>query len=217
MSRQAQRTFMNNGGIYAGILQDKYDKGELVPPENYAFAEYPKMLHMHKGVRQVHRSAQDIRDRREAVTIEWDEEQEIYEDVIVHSEEEEDRVLNGGKSTAQQEEERVAALAQCKQRGIPADPSWPLLRLQRELGAAPSHEAVEALQARVAQLETEAALKQRIAELEAQIAGKPLVANEAEQLRSELRAAGVAVDGRWSIGRLREELERVTEPERNAA
>lgn len=220
MSSQAQRTFMMNGGIYASILQKKYDTGELVPPERYQYQEYPKLVRIPLGTERVKKHTEVPRGRDQTL-VEWEEDVERFRDVLVNSEEEEERVLNGGKSASQIEQERQDLLVQCKQRHISADPSWSLLRLQRELGAAPSKDAVDALQARVAQLETEASLKERIRELEAQLAGdkeapKPMARNpeaaEEDQLREQLTELGVEVDGRWGLLRLRRELEAATAP-----
>lgn len=220
MSTISQRQFMMTGGIYAPVLQKKYDSGELVPPEKYQYQEYPKLVRISRGIQRVERHTELIRGR-DIVPHDWVEEVEQFSDILVNSEAEEERVLNGGKSEAQIEQERQELFTQCKQRNIHADPSWSLLRLQRELGAAPSREAVDALQARVAQLETEAALKARIQELEALIAGKeaapkPVARNpesaEEEQLRQQLTELGVEVDGRWGLLRLRRELETATAP-----
>lgn len=205
MSVSSQRTFMQNGGVYAGILQAKYDSGELVPPDKYVYREYPKMVRLSRGVARVQKSAEVIRAGRVDFR-EWEEDVEQFEDVIVHSEEEEERVRNGGKSEAQIEEERMDLYAQCKARGLNVDPTWPLIRLQRELGTAPSRETVDALQARVQQLETEASLRARIAELEAKL-HQPQ--DDADELRAELAAHGVEVDGRWGVARLRAELDKV--------
>ena len=84
------------------------------------------------------------------------------------------------------------------------------MRLRRELGEtlneAPKDD-LSALKEKLAQLEEMAAMKAKIAALEAQLSGGT---DEAETLRSELAEAGVKVDRRWSLARLREELDRVT-------
>lgn len=209
MSAIAQRTFMNNGGIYASILQQKYESGELVPPERYEHREYPKMIRISRGIERVTRSTLRIRGKEE-LPYEWEEDVEKFDEHIVNSEDEEERVLNGGKSDMQVEQERQDMIVALKQRGVSVDPSWTYLRLQREMGAAPSQAAVDALQARVAQLETEAQLRARIAELEAQM--RAPAPDEAEMLRGELRGLGVEPDGRWSLARLRSEVEKATAP-----
>lgn len=213
MSAQAQRRFMNDGGIYAGILQAKYDSGELVPPEKYEFQEYPKMIRISRGMATVQKSTLRIRGKEE-LPHEWEEEVEQFEEHIVNSEAEEERVLNGGKSDAQVAEEREELFTRCKQRGLSVDRSWPLFRLQQALGTAPTASEVEDLRQKVADLEEKAALKRRIADLEAALAGPKAepVADEAEQMRAELRGLGIQPDGRWSIARLRQELERATDP-----
>lgn len=208
MSVQAQRTFMQNGGIYAGILQAKYDAGELVPPEKYEWQEYPKMLRISRGTERVVKTTLRIRGKEE-IPYEWEEDVEVFDDIIVNSEAEEERVLNGGKSDAQVEEERQDLLTQCKQRGITADASWPLFRLQQALGAAPTGAEVETLRAKVAHLEEVAALKAKIAELEGRGSQAP---DEAEQIRVQLRELGIEPDGRWGLPRLRQELEAATAP-----
>lgn len=209
MSVTAQRTFMNNGGVYAGILQAKYDSGELVPPERYEHQEYPKMIRRKLGKMVVTKTTMRIRGKEE-LPYEWDEEEEQFEDILVRSEAEEERVINGGKSEAQIEAERQDMIAECKRRGLHVDPSLTYLQLQRQLGTAPSLAEVETLQARVQQLEQEAALRARIAELEAQLR-QP--GDETETLRAQLRELGIEPDGRWGITRLRQELERATAPE----
>lgn len=206
MATTSQKQFMNSGGIYAGILEAKYTSGELVRPENYQWAEYPKAIRISKGMKTVHRTTTAIRGKNE-VDVEWDEEVEDFEDHIVHNEQEEEAVKTGGKSQAQLEAERQQMINDLRGRGIQVDPTWSYVRLQREMGAMPPREAVEALARKVEVLEREAALKARIAELEALLNASPV--DEIESLRAKLHAAGVEVDKRWGLARLRQELENI--------
>jgi polyhydroxyalkanoate synthesis regulator phasin len=203
----AQSDFLRRGGPMAGVLAQKYEKGEL--ERETPFHEYPKEIRINHGAKIVTRHTTILRGNTE-VPHTWDEEIEDIQRITVASEEEEERVLAGGKTAAQVEEQRQDMLSQAKRRGINADPSWGIVRLQRELGSAPTNETIEALQRQVADLEEKAALRRKIAELEAQIAGKP--ADDPDAMRAELTALGVKVDGRWSVTRLREELDRATAP-----
>ncbi len=63
------------------------------------------------------------------------------------------------------------------------------------------------LEAELASLKKMAAMQAEIEALRAALAAPPL-----DEMRSELTALGVKVDGRWSAARLREELERATSP-----
>lgn len=98
-------------------------------------------------------------------------------------------------------------IASLKSRGMSVDPTWSYVRLQREMGSMPPREAVEALARKVEALETEAKLRARIAELEAQLNASPV--DEVEMLRQQLTRAGVEVDKRWGVARLRQELEAI--------
>lgn len=205
MSNQtvSQTQFLNSGGIYAMPLARAREQGLMT--EEYVYKEYPKMLRISRGVHEVKSSTQNIQGQ----TIEWTEEKELFDEIVVDSEEEEERVLAGGKTAAQIEEERVALMVQADQRGIKIDPSWGILRIQRELGApapAPADD-LAALERRIALLEREAELLGRIKAL-----GGNEPADETEDLRRQLRGLGVTPDGRWSVERLRREIDTATAP-----
>lgn len=88
MSTISQRNFMNSGGIYAGILQAKYEKGELTPPDKYSFQEYPKMIRIFRGkeMREFHTVM--VRGKDE-VPHTYEKEVELYDEHVVYSEAEE--------------------------------------------------------------------------------------------------------------------------------
>ncbi len=170
-------------------------------------------MRISQGVQKFKRSTEDVRGK----LIEWEVEEEVFLDHIVGSEDEEERVLAGGKSSVQMEEDRKALMARCRSAGVKVDPAWSSIRLKRELGEAlDAPEPVDdmaALKARLAQLEEMTSMKARIAALEAELSGKAAPApDETEALRAELMALGVKVDGRWSLTRLREELDQATAP-----
>ncbi len=214
----AQEAFLRAGGPMSAVLEHKYETGEL--KRDYVYQAYPRMLKISKGV-QTTKHRTDIVKGRDVEPYEWEETKERFEEVIVNSEEEEERVLTGGKSNAQVESERQELAAQCKARGIQVDATWGIVRLQRELGSAPTNETVDALRLKVQDLQEKAALRQKIADLEAQLAAQPAAAtapmmpplasarepvDETEALQYELRELGVEADGRWGLARLRQEL-----------
>jgi hypothetical protein len=240
MSGSAQADFMRRGGPMAAILESKYESGEL--QRETPFHEYPKYIRISKGVQKFDRSTLILRGKDE-VEKTWVEEREVFDEYTVASEAEEEAVLSGGRTAAQVEEDRQAMIALCRQRGIQCDPTWGIVRLQRELGAAPSNETIDAMRTKIADLEEKAALRERIAALEAQIAGRAMAApaestpsqerpgrlhldtgtttpraatheDEAEDIRAQLGALGVAVDLRWGLSRLQRELEAATAPAR---
>lgn len=131
------------------------------------------------------------------------------ETFTVHSAEEEDCVLSGGRSSAQIEDERQVLITKARNAGLRVDPSWSVVRLRRELGEVMDEpqDDRETLKRRLAELEELAAMKAKIAELEAQVAAPR--SSEADELRDRLTAHGVQVDGRWSVKRLRDELEKI--------
>ncbi len=210
----AQENFLAQGGLFVNALRDKRARGEIRRPNDGDFFEYPKLLRISEGVQTFERSTETV-DRKQKT---WTEEREIFREIIVNSEEEEERVLSGGKTTAAAEEERQTLVHRARAFGIKVDPSWTAIRLRRELGdkldAPEPVDEMAAMKAKLAQLEEMAAMKAKIAALEAQLA-KP--ADDLDELRSELSALGVVVDKRWGAARLREELERATEPREQAA
>jgi len=211
---RTQTNFLRDGGTYAAILQQKYESGELNP--EYVYREYPKLLRISRGMQQFEMGTDIIRGSQ-VVPKEWTEEREVFDEIVVHDEAEEERVLNGGKTTEQVADEHSALIAQARARGLKIDPSWSMVRIQRELGTQPVNESVVQLQRQVEDLEEKAALRRRIAELEAAAAGRapPAAATEDEvtQLRASLKEYGLHVDMRWGLPRLREELDRVTQPD----
>jgi hypothetical protein len=215
MSGSAQADFLRRGGPMAAILDAKYETGEL--SREYVHHEYPKMLRRSLGVKHFDHVTEMIVGGNKTVR-EWSEDKEVFEEIIVNSEDEEEAVLAGGRSEGQLEEERQELIIQGRQRGISVDPTWGLVRLQRELGAAPSSETIDVMRAKIADLEEKAALRARIAELEAAaavrnqvphyvapISPEPESPEEIADLREKLTSAGVKVDGRWSMATLRTE------------
>ncbi len=215
---RTQTNFLRDGGTYAAVLQQKYESGELNP--EYVYREYPKMLRISRGVQKFEMGTDIIRGNS-VVPKEWVEEREVFDEIIVNNEEEEERVLQGGKTSEQINEEHTALIQQARSRGLKIDPSWSMVRIQRELGTQPVNESVLQLQRQVEELEEKAALRRRIAELEAQISGKPApvasTEDEVTALRKSLAEYGLAVDMRWGLQRLRAEMDRATQPEADHA
>ena len=225
MMQAAQSQFMRSGGTYGMALAKLYADGVL--DDSGAFHEYPKDIHILKGKKTVQCSTEDRRGK----LIEWEEVRDDIETITVHSEEEEDRVLNGGKTAAQIEDDRQSHILQAKARGIKYDPTWSLLRLQKELGIPVAAEQPGAFD-EVAQLEEQVAKARRALELRAELAAlnaqlaEPDAAtrewasipnsiaehDDIEAMRLQLQDLGVKVDGRWSAVRLRQELDRATAP-----
>jgi hypothetical protein len=199
-----------------GVLSAKYENGEL--QRDYVFHEYPKLLRVSRGVQHFDHATEVIRGNATIVR-DWSEDREVFEEIIVNSEAEEEAVLAGGQTEGQIEEHRQSLIVQAKQRGVQVDPTWGVVRLQRELGAAPSSETIDVMRAKIADLEEKAALRARIAELEAAMAGRAPVlptvsADDPEELRAQLVSLGVEVDRRWGLARLRQELDAATAPGR---
>lgn len=205
----AQESFLRQGGTYARVLAAKQKSGEF-PPAG-VFREYPKMIRLQRGVEDVEWSTETIKG---ATLSGWFRDQPVYEDIIVNSEEEEERVLAGGKTSSQVEEERQGLILRCRSLGLKVDPSWTSIRLRRELGDkldAPEPEnKMAALESELAQLRKMAEMQEEIDRLRSQMA-RPAT-DDAEDLRQQLTALGVAVDKRWGVARLREELESATAP-----
>lgn len=199
----SQHKFLMAGGAFELPLAQLREKGIL--PSEYEFHEYPKMIRISRGIEEVNKPCEDVKGRT------WVEKvsKEVFDEFTVHSPEEEDRVLSGGKSSAQIEDERQTLIVRARNAGLRVDPSWSVVRLRRELGEvmdAPEDDRATLVR-RLAELEELAAMKAKIAELEAQVATPR--SNEADELRNELAARGVQVDGRWSVKRLREEMEKI--------
>lgn len=206
-----QQNFLMRGGTYELPLQMLRKAGILA--DGYEFHEYPKLLRVNPRTVTAPRIIDLCTGAKETVS----ETRTVYDEIIVNSEDEEERVLSGGKTTVQMEEERQGLLFRCRQNGIPADPTWSAVRLRRELGdaldAPPPND-------RMAQLEAELAYERKIAAMEEEItqlkARRLAPAEDPEDLRNELAALGVKVDGHWSMARLREELDRATSPQTGA-
>jgi hypothetical protein len=199
----AQENFLRQGGVLQrAVAKMRQENGDL--PE---FHEYPKMLRISQGFHDIERSTEDIKGRN----LTWVETKEVFEEIIVQSEEEEERVLAGGKTSAAIEQERLDLLTRARAFGIKADPQWTAVRLRRELGekldAPEPVNDLARLEAELEGLRKIAAMQAEIEALKAQIAAKP---EDVESLKADLVALGVTVDGRWSVKRLREELERAT-------
>lgn len=189
MSGSAQTDFLRRGGPMAAILDAKYETGEL--SREYVHHEYPKMLRRSLGVKHFDHVTEMIVGGNKTVR-EWTEDKEVFEEIIVNSEAEEEAVLAGGMSEGQIEEERQEMIVLAKQRGISVDPTWGLVRLQRELGAAPSSETIEVMRAKIADLEEKAMLRARIAELEAQVGRVDAQTLERQVNKANLAGAFVA-------------------------
>jgi hypothetical protein len=207
----SQNNFLMQGGVYARAVMQKIKSGEF--PREYVYHEYPKLIRKFRGTQRVEKSTEIGNGSTKKF---WEEEVELWDEIIVHSEEEEERVLSGGKTAAELEEERQGLVQRCRQRHIAIDPAWSAARLRRELGDGGADlpttgSRVNALAAELDALRQMKAMQDEIAALRAQLAGE--VPDEAASLRQQLTSAGVKVDGRWSLGRLQAELERVTAPE----
>jgi hypothetical protein len=176
----SQFKFLRAGGMYELPLQIMRDKGELPPEGSYVFQEYPKHIEVDGRV------------------------------IEVSSEEEEDRVYAGGMTSAQIEDERLALQQRCRNLHITFDPQWTIVRLKRELGdkldePEPADNMAK-LEAELASLKKMAAMQAEIEALRAQLSAKP---DDREEMIAQLSAHGIKADGRWSLARLREELDRV--------
>lgn len=203
----AQEAFLYQGGIYARILAKMKEDGRI--PRQYVFHEYPKVINIDNGTEEVSCSTETCKGRE----IHWTETRRVVESITVGSEEEEERVLAGGKTSAQIEVDRQDLFRRCAGAGIHADPSWSAVRLRRELGdkmdAPEPVNNMARLEAELAALKKMAAMQAEIEALKAQLARPP---EDADAMRAELASLGVKADGRWSISRLREELDRATAP-----
>lgn len=124
---------------------------------------------------------------------------------IVHSEEEEDRVLSGGATSDQIEDQRQFLINKARGHGLHVDSNWSITRLKRELGE--ELDKAPVVEDKMASLQAELAHLQQIADLQAQIAAlKAKNGPSDDDMRAELTAHGVKVDGRWSAARMRDEL-----------
>ncbi len=208
VARSTQRFLMDGGWMQIGI-QRLIEKGLMADPDKYEHQEYPKIIRISHGVKPAEMTTEDHRGR----VISWVQQKEHFEDIVVHSEEEEDRVLSGGKTSVQIEEERQHLITRLRGRGAKVDPTWSMLRLRRELGEEldkPDTDELGELQAKLAKLEEMAEMRAKIAALESQLS-QPV--DSVASLRAELTALGVEFDGRWSVERLRKELDRATAPQ----
>ena len=221
-NEMAQTQFLSFGGVLARAIGKKRETGEIA--KEYIYREYPKILRISKGMQKFELSTKTV----DKETIYWTEEKEIFEEIVVASEEEEDRVLSGGKTSSQIEEDRQNLIMRCRNAGILVDPSWSAVRLRRELGdkmdapeASTPAQRLTALEAEAEGLRREAALIAEIAKLRAQNAqmalGQVPADDDVADLRQQLVALGVTPDKRWGAARLREELDRATEPDERAA
>ena len=208
----AQESFLRSGGIYLKALEKMRKEGAL---SRDMINEYPKMLRINERIERRKHRTQDI-DRQ---WVEWESDDLIYDEVIVKSEEEEERVLAGGKTAAQLEDEKHELIAQARSRGVRVDPAWGVERMKREIGLPGSQphkpqEDLAAMEEKARQLEEKLAMMERLAALEAKIAALTAPKHdEADDLRAQLQALGRRVDMRWSVARLRDELEAATAPE----
>lgn len=124
---------------------------------------------------------------------------------LVNSEEEEERVMAGGATSEQIEDQRQFLINKARGHGIHVDANWSIVRLKRELGE--ELDKAPVVEDRMARLEAELAYERKIADMEAEIAAlKARRGPSEDEMRAELTALGVKVDGRWSAARLRDEL-----------
>lgn len=202
-----QHNFLMRGGTYELPLQWLRERGEI--PSEYIHREYPKMLRLNPREIEVRRTLELCDGTKEKVV----ETRTVYDEIIVNSEDEEERVLAGGRTSGQMEEDRQGLLMRCRANGIPADPSWSAVRLRRELGDALDAPApgdnMAKLEAELATLRKMAAMQ---AEIDALKAAMSRPQEDADAMRAELAALGIKADGRWSVARLRDELDRATAP-----
>lgn len=206
--QESQSAFLMRGGTYALALAYLRKDGTL--PKERAYNEYPKLIRLPKGEpRSVKKSTMTC-DKQ---ILQWTEEVQEYDDFLAADEGEEERILSGGKTNAQIEDERQRLIMRSKAAGIQTDPNWSAVRLRRELGdkldAPEPVDRLGALEAELNNLRKIAAMQAEIEALKSQIA-KP--ADDIEDLRGQLVALGVKVDGRWNIQRCRDELDRATAP-----
>lgn len=207
---ESQSSFLRDGGTYRLGLAYHRKNGTL--PRSYTYHEYPKMIRLSDGTREVECSTMTC-DKQ---ILKWTETQQVYRDILVHDEAEEERILSGGKTSAQIEEDRQTLIGRCSAAGIRVDPTWSAVRLRRELGekmdAPEAPDRMAALKEEFARLSEMAALEEKIAGLKAQLAGKPADSDDPDTLRAQLRDLGIEPDGRWKAPRLREELDKATAP-----
>jgi hypothetical protein len=217
-SEQAQKFFLQSGGIYGRALAKMRESGAA--EKEYVFREYPKMLRISRGFHDVEWSTETVGKREISGVLT----KELFDEIVVQSEEEEERVLSGGKTSSQLEEERLNLITRCRNSGVKFDPSWSSVRLRRELGEkmdepdAPNR--MSRLEGELAALRREADLRAEIDELRAKLtqphqfsAPISVPADNADDLRAELASLGVVVDKRWGTQRLRDELDRATRPD----
>lgn len=211
----AQDEFLHKGGLFLEAMKTKAkikeQRRRAGLPDDDGYQEYPKVVRLNQREVELDRSTEDVRGK----TINWKEKKTVYDEITVSSAEEEDRVLSGGKPTKDMEEERLGLIRRCQTAGLRVDLSWSAVRLRKELGEKLDEpEPVDregALEAELAQLRRIASMQAEIAALKAQV-NQPAATDEADGLRAELTALGVAVDKRWGLPRLREELEAATAP-----
>lgn len=202
-----QINYMLRGGPLEMALQQLRASGQV--EDGYTYRPYPKMLRLSKGVQKIQRRTTTC----DKEVVHWVDEREVFDEIVVASEEEEERVLAGGRTSDQLEEERLGLLHRCRAAGIGADPGWTSVRLRRELGDKLDEPLV--VGDRMASLEAELAYERKIAAMEEEIAvlrARKVEGSEAEEMRAQLADLGVKADGRWSIAKLREELNRHTSP-----
>lgn len=213
-TEMAQQQFLERGGIAARAIAKMQESGQMDRRGMYQFKEYPKTLHISEGVQEITHETETIKGAIRS----WVVDEEVFRDVIVHSEEEEERVLSGGKTREQVEEERQSLIAKCRLHGIVVDMNWSAVRLRRELGEkVDAPDPVDERSKLLAELETlreNQRLRQEIDRLKAEMAAPP---DDVEDMRAQLTAIGISVDKRWGAPRLREELERATAPDTKIA
>ena len=202
----AQTMFMQAGGVFMAALAHKRKTGEL--PKQYVYNEYPKAVRINERREDIEHVTETIKGKELHTVL---RNQLVWDEVIVHSEEEEERVLSGGKTSHQAEEERQALIHRGLAMGMRIDPGWSIVRLRRELGekldAAEPVNKMGALQAELDALRKMADMQAEIEALKAKLAGP---SDEMTEMRAQLADLGIKADGRWSLARLREELEKAT-------
>lgn len=209
----AQMQFLQAGGVLRMVIASKMEKGEM--PKVYEYQDYPKHVVFDEGVEEIDCQTDMIQGRGE-VTKHWTEKRRKFRVVVVNSEEEEERVLSGGKPSAEIEMERQSLIARGRGLGLRIDSSWSTVRLRRELGEKLDNDQpanqMETLERKLADLKRMADMQAEIERLTAKLSGQPAALDEVSDIRGQLEASGVAVDKRWGLAKLREELERATAP-----
>jgi hypothetical protein len=158
-----QAAFLSTGGVLRQVLEHKYEKGELVRPEDYQFAEYPKCLNLPLGTREIPRATETVK----GVTLQWTEVGEAIAPMPVRDADEEAAVRE--------------AFAVAQDLNIEIEEDWSPERLLEVVNLVRSNGKRAPRRAPVQEVSSQAAAPSadagRIAALEAQIAALVAVVN----------------------------------------